>query len=266
LGVPVITSLHRRFETYLDYYGLRLAVPAVEQYLKAFYARSDVILAPNQPMRQLLREQGIVTPVEIWGRGVDNYVFSPDRRDREWRRLNGYKDADVVILFFGRVVREKGIETFVQVVRELRDRGYPVRPLIVGEGPEADRLRRQLPDAVFTGHLDGEELGRAVASADILVNPSTTEAFGNVKLEAMAAGVVVVSADVGSARALITADSTGVLVEPTKAVNFTDAVDALLRSPRRRQALATAAVAAAITYRWSDILENVLEVYRAIPF
>ena len=89
-----------------------------------------------------------------------------------------------------------------------------MRPLVVGDGPARAWFEAQLPGARFTGHLDGEALGRAVASADILVNPSTTEAFGNVNLEAMAAGLALVSADVGSAQALIEHGRSGLLVPP----------------------------------------------------
>ena len=89
-------------------------------------------------------------------------------------------------------------------------------------------MKDELGEAMFTGHLEGEALGGAVASADILLNPSLTEAFGNVNLEAMAAGLAVVSADVESARAIITDGQDGLLCDPT-ANAFADTIERLMR-------------------------------------
>jgi glycosyltransferase involved in cell wall biosynthesis len=263
LGVPVVTSLHTRFETYFRYYGLQMLVPLVERHLKSFYSESDVVLAPNDPMAELLRQDGLGERVRIWGRGVDRQLFSPARRDPAWRRARGYRDNEIVVLFFGRLVREKGIETFARAVEALAERGHKLRPLVVGEGPARAWLEERLPRAVFTGHLEGADLARAVASADILVNPSVTEAFGNVNLEAMSAGLAVVSADVGSAQALISQSRTGVLVPPDNPAAYADAVDGLIRAPRRLRSLQLAAVAAATAYNWPAILDGVLDVYRS---
>jgi glycosyltransferase involved in cell wall biosynthesis len=263
LGVPVVTSLHTRFETYFRFYGLQLLVPLVERHLKSFYSDSDVVLAPNDPMAELLRQDGLGERVRIWGRGVDRQLFSPQRRDPAWRRAHGYGDGEIVVLFFGRLVREKGIETFARAVDALAERGQKLRPLVVGEGPARAWLEERLPQAVFTGHLEGADLARAVASADILVNPSVTEAFGNVNLEAMSAGLAVVSADVGSAQALISQSRTGVLVPPDNPAAYADAVDGLIRAPGRLRSLQLAAVAAATAYNWPAVLDSVLDIYNS---
>jgi len=171
-----------------------------------------------------------------------------------------------MILFFGRLVHEKGLETFAATISALEARGRKVRAVVVGDGPARGWFEAQLPDATFTGHLDGEALGRAVASADILVNPSTTEAFGNVNLEAMAAGLAVVSADVGSAQALIEDGRSGLLVPPAGGAAYADAVESLIGSPRRRHALGLAALAASAAYSWGDILDGVILAYRSLGF
>ncbi|HMC91295.1 MAG TPA: glycosyltransferase, partial [Allosphingosinicella sp.] len=174
----------------------------------------------------------------------------------------GYAPEEPVLLFFGRLVLEKGLAVFAATIETLRARGRTVRPLIVGEGPARGWLVERLPDAVYTGHLDGEALGRAVVSADILVNPSVTEAFGNVNLEAMAAGLAIVSADVGSAQALIDDGRTGLLVSPLDPGAYADAVETLLADPGRRQRLGQAAAQASLAYDWADILDAVIAAYR----
>jgi glycosyltransferase involved in cell wall biosynthesis len=263
LGVPAIASMHTRFETYLDYYGFGLLAGPLKARLRAFYGRCDHVLAPNRAMAESLADLGVAPDrVHIWGRGVDRTLFAPERRSEEWRAGRGYGPDEPVVLFFGRLVREKGLDVFAAAIAELRRRGLAVRPLVVGEGPARPWLGARLGEGVFTGHLDGDALGRAVASADILVNPSVTEAFGNVNLEAMAAGLAIVSADVGSAQALIEDGRHGLLVEPKDPLAYADAAEALIRNPALRRRLGAAAARASLAYNWPDILDGVIDVYR----
>jgi glycosyltransferase involved in cell wall biosynthesis len=222
------------------------------------------VLAPNDASGRHLVAMGVPADlIGIWSRGVEHALFNPARRDPAWRRALGYSDEDVVLLFFGRIVREKGTACFAETVRELRQRGLAVRPLVVGEGPARAELAGQLGEAVFLGHLDGEELGRAVASSDILLNPSLTEAFGNVNLEAMAAGLCVVSANVGSASALITDRKDGYLIDADPPA-FADAIVRLANHPATRRRVGRNAVATARAYRWSDVLDDVIRTYRGV--
>ena len=265
IGVPVVASMHTRFEAYLSYYHLDFLSPAIRHRLRSFYRGSDLILAPNPPMAESLVDLGVAEDkLRIWGRGVDRDQFSPAQRSEAWRRAQGFAKNEIVLLFFGRLVQEKGFDVFAAAVKALEERGRKVRPLVVGDGPARAKFEAQLPGARFTGHLDGEALGCAVASADILINPSTTEAFGNVNLEAMAAGLAVVSADVGSAQALIEDGKSGLLVPPEEAPAYADAVVTLIDAPRRRRALALAALTVSATYNWGDILDGVILAYQSL--
>ena len=260
-GIPVVASLHTCFETYLDYYRLGILRRPVERYLARFYGDADHILAPTWPIRDELAAQFGPEKLSIWSRGIDPAMFGPALRSQAFRARLGYEPGDVVPLFFGRLVREKGLGIFVQAIAALRDRGHAVRPLVIGEGPARDWLARRLPNVNFLGFLDGRELGEAVASADILINPSVTEAFGNVNLEAMASGLAVVSADVDSASALIDDGRAGRLVAPGDPHAYADAAASLIRHPARLRALRTAAASAADHYRWDTILADVVQVY-----
>ena len=265
MGAPVVASMHTRFEAYPAYYGLDFLTPAICRRLRIFYSASDLVLAPNPPMAEDLRALGVDGErLRIWGRGVDRDLFSPARRSESWRLARGFARDDVLLLFFGRLVPEKGLDIFAAAVKALEQRGRRVRPLVVGDGPARAAFEARLPGAHFTGHLDGAPLARAVASADILINPSTTEAFGNVNLEAMAAGLAVVSADVGSAQALIAHGESGLLVPPEEAAAYAGAAESLIDSPRRRRMLARAALAASASFNWADILDSVILAYRSL--
>jgi phosphatidylinositol alpha 1,6-mannosyltransferase len=259
LGVPIVASLHTRFETYLEHYGLGWARKLAGAHLRRFYRRSDDVLVPNIALRDEMRASG-VDHVGIWSRGVDRALFDPARRDPAWRAALGVGAQEVVILFFGRLVAEKGVDTFIATIQRLRSQGASVRPLIVGAGPAADRFRA-LSNAVMTGHLKDEDLAAAIAGADILLNPSTTEAFGNVVLEAMASGLAVVSADVASARALIDPGVTGVLCPAGDIDHFAATLSALTASPEMRQALGRAARIASTHYVWDSASRSVEAAY-----
>jgi glycosyltransferase involved in cell wall biosynthesis len=261
LGVPVVASLHTRFETYFEHYGLGWARPLAEAHLRRFYRRSDHVLAPTPGIVEKLKQLRGDTRVSLWSRGVDRALFSPDRRDLSWRRKQGWRDHDIVVLFFGRLVLEKGVRDYVAIVKRLLERGVAARPLVVGEGP-ARNVFDDLGGAVLTGHLDGSELARAVASADVLVHPSRTEAFGNVVLEAMASGLAIVSADTDSSRQLIEQGRSGLLCSGTDPDAYVAEIMPLMADPRRRKELGDEARAASSRFSWNAASDSVLDAYR----
>ena len=259
-GIPVIASLHTRFETYLGYYGLDWARPLVDAHLRRFYRRCDHVLAPTPALVAELKGLRGDDQVSLWSRGVDRALFNPNRRDRDWRRSNGWADEDVVVLFFGRLVLEKNVQVYASVVRALQARHPRIRPLIVGSGPAAHLV--DIPRAVLAGHLEGEELARAIASADVLLHPSKSESFGNVVLEAMASGLAIVCARTASASTLIEHGRNGILCSDDG--GYEPAIAALIADPGRRRELGTAARCASADYVWDRESQRVANAYRTL--
>jgi glycosyltransferase involved in cell wall biosynthesis len=183
-------------------------------------------------------------------------------RSDEWREAHGHGEDDPILLFFGRLVQEKGLDTFAATVEALERRGHNIRPMVIGEGPARAWLEERLKRAVFTGHIDGQRLGTAVASADILINPSVTEAFGNVVLEAMASGLPVVSADAPSARALIEDGRSGLLCKTQQPAAYAEAAAQLIEAPDRRRAIGEAARGASAAYSWDAASAAAEAAYR----
>ncbi|MFM2100795.1 MAG: hypothetical protein RLZZ366_2334, partial [Pseudomonadota bacterium] len=149
--MPVVASVHTRFETYPRYYGLAFLEPLVAALLRRFYRRCDAIVAPSESMAQLLRDQRMNYDVGIWSRGVDREIFNLERRDLEWRRSLGLGDDEIVIGFVGRLVMEKGLDVFSDAIDKLTARGVRHRVLVVGEGPARTWFEGRLPQAVFAG-------------------------------------------------------------------------------------------------------------------
>ena len=264
-GLPCVASVHTRFETYPRYYGAAFAEPMVEAALRRFYRRCDAIFAPSESMAQLLREQRMNFDVGIWSRGIDRDVFNPERRDMAWRRGFGIGDEEPVVGFVGRLVMEKGLDVFADTIDRLERGGTHVRVLIVGDGPARDWFEKRLPeDAVFAGFQRGPDLGRATASMDVLLNPSVTETFGNVTLEAMACGVAVVAADATGSRSLVDDGATGALVRPGAVEAFADAVERYARDLAARDGAGHAGRLASRAYEWDRVNQTLVDGYLRI--
>ncbi|HEX8580104.1 MAG TPA: glycosyltransferase family 1 protein [Allosphingosinicella sp.] len=262
--VPVVASVHTRFETYLRYYGLRFAEPVIEGILRRFYQRCDAIFAPSESMAELLRAQGMNRDVGIWTRGIDTAVFNAGRRDLDWRRSFGIEDDMPVVGFVGRLVMEKGLDVFSDAVDRLAARGVRHKVLVVGKGPAREWFQGRLPQAVFAGFQEGPDLGRAVASMDMLFNPSVTETFGNVTLEAMAAGLPVVAAMATGSASLVADGVTGRLVRPDDLEGFADALAAYCHDETARLAAGQAGSEATRRYGWDAVNQALVDGYRRV--
>ena len=262
--LPAVASVHTRFETYLAYYRLQGLEPLVRALMRRLYRRCDAIVAPAESTAAILRAQRMSRDISIWTRGVDRAQFNPGRRDMEWRRGLGIADDELVVAFLGRIVIEKGLDVFADAIDALAARGVKHRALVVGEGPERPWFERRLPGAVFVGHQEGANLARALASTDVFLNPSITEAFGNVTLEAMACALPVVAAVATGATNLVRDGESGTLVEPGDSEAFADALEAYARDPGLRLRHGAAGLAFAETQDWDTINSAVLKVYRRV--
>ena len=252
-GLPVIASVHTRFETYLGYYHLGLLEGAGTALQRRFYRKCDAIVAPSESFADVLRAERMNADIGIWGRGIDRDVFKPARRNLEWRRSLGIADNDFTVLFFGRLVLEKGIDVFAETIVELKRRGIAHKVLVLGDGPARATFAAQVPDAIFAGHQGGTDLGRAIASADLLLQPSVTETFGNVTSEAMACALPVVGADATGTRDMVVTGVNGVLVPPRDIGAYADAIEAYAHNPETARAAGAAGARFVERYTWDSV-------------
>jgi glycosyltransferase involved in cell wall biosynthesis len=260
--IAVVASVHTRFETYLEYYHLQFLEPLVRALLRRFYHRCEVVLAPAQSTATILRAQRMNRDVEIWTRAVDREQFNPERRDMAWRRAQGITDDEMVIAFLGRIVMEKGLDVFADAIHAFAALGLKHRVLVIGDGPARPWFEQQLPDAVFAGQQTGADLARALASADVFLNPSVTEAFGNVTLEAMACALPVVAADSTGATNLVHPGKTGTLVDGSEPRQFAAALAAYARDPKLRRRHGAGGLKIAKTMDWDTINSVVIRAYK----
>ncbi|MXO57985.1 glycosyltransferase [Altererythrobacter salegens] len=260
-GTPILASVHTRFETYFRYYKLGFLEKPSEDWIRTLYGRCDALVTPSAGMVDVLREQEMNDDISLWERGVDREVFSPERRSLEWRRSLGIGDGEVAIGFLGRLVMEKGLDTFADAIDVLEKRRVAHRVLVVGDGPARGWFGERLPNSVFAGFQGGADLGRAAASMDVLFNPSVTETFGNVTLEAMACGVPVVAAQATGSSSLVKDGVNGVLVPPRDIAGYADALQRYVTEPDLRAAHGAAGEVRSRAYSWDAINQAVADTY-----
>jgi glycosyltransferase involved in cell wall biosynthesis len=261
--IPAVASVHTRFETYFDYYGLGFVRHLVEGMQRRFYSGLAEIYAPSESMARVLREGGYSDNVRIWSRGVDHHLFRPEARDPAWRGGLGLGD-EPTILFVARLVLEKGLDILAAVAAGLTAAGVRHRILVVGDGPARGWIEERLPGAIFTGFLTGADLARAYASADIFFNPSVTETFGNVTLEAMASGLAVVAARAPGTLSLVEDGANGLLIAPRDVDGFARALATYATDPDLRHAAGREGRRRAQPYDWDRVNDALIERYFAL--
>lgn len=218
-----------------------------------FYQTARLILAPNEEILSQLTgltgKAGRVMP-----HGVDTSLFLPRCSTRP---------GPITLGYVGRLTPEKNVRFLANVAAQLpEDVRSQVRFLIVGDGSERHWLEQRLPAAEFTGILRGPQLARAYAEMDLFLFPSISDTFGLVVLEAMAAGVPVVSFRLCGPRSAVDHNRTGVTAE-TEA-EFASSVINLVRDAGLRDRFRQASRSAALHFDWDRVFDSIYAAYGSI--
>ncbi|MGO8687958.1 MAG: glycosyltransferase family 4 protein [Candidatus Dormibacteria bacterium] len=209
LGVPVVAHYQTDLLAYARAYGGGLLAAAAGAAERRFHNRCTATYAPTPPMAEELRCRGFER-VRVSGRGVDTTLFRPGRPGALAARGLWPAGDGPRVLCVTRLAREKGLDRVVRIAREHPE----LRLLVVGTGPMADELRRTAPPSMrLAGLREGDALADIYAAADVFLHPASTETFGQVIQEAMAAGVPVVGVRAGGVAWLVEEGRTGLLAE-----------------------------------------------------
>jgi glycosyltransferase involved in cell wall biosynthesis len=263
LNLPMVGSFHTDLAEYARVLsGSRWLGDVMQQYMKWPYGRCERIFVPSEATRELLVRSNVDRrKVEIWRRGVSTEQFNPARRSAALRAQWGASDSRPVLLYVGRLSREKGLDLLAPLSRALDDAAVSYRLVVVGDGPMHSDLRAACRGALFTGTLAPDDVAVAMASADLFVFPSRTDTAGNVVLEAQASGLPVLVTDEGGPRENMCAGETGTVCRDLAA--FVQAAGEILQSAERRRCLGDAARRYAFTRRWDAALEPLYRSYGA---
>jgi glycosyltransferase involved in cell wall biosynthesis len=221
----------------------------VWNYMQWFYGQTDLVYVNSEFYRRRWIDRGIVPDkLRIFPRGLDTELFNPSMRDPKFWVSRGAKGP--VLLYVGRISKEKDLNLLAEVMPALQEKTGPFTLAIVGEGPYRAELEKLLPGAIFTGILSGRELGVAYASADLFVFPSTTDTYGNVVVEAMAAGLPVAVSDVGGPRELLKTSQMGRVLPARDAAAWVEGLAEMLANPLSAEDRLAVARQAGSDRRW----------------
>ena len=268
LGVPLLGSYHTELTAYAGLRsGERRVADAMAIGVRTFYGACDVVLSPSPASDATLQDIGVAAEkVARWDRGVDSERFDPDLREAALADLQARgegKPANAVdVLYAGRITREKGADLLADAFLLARARDPRLRLVLVGGGPEEQRVRERVGEgAVFRGWLQGEALARAYAAADVFLFASRTDTFGQVVLEAQASGLPVVAVAEGGPLTLIEDRVSGLLC-PAEERALAQAVLELADSSALRRRIARAGLASVRERTWERALQRLGDGYR----
>jgi glycosyltransferase involved in cell wall biosynthesis len=184
-GCPFTTSYHTRFPEYLaarvPKFLSRAALMLAYIAVRRFHTPSSAVMVATPSIEKELQKHKLRRIVR-WSRGVDTSQFQ-----LYGKKLPAYANLPrPILLYVGRVAVEKNLRAFLDIKT-------PGSKVVIGDGPDMQLLKSEYPTAHFLGTVEGEQLGRHYAAADLFVFPSTTDTFGLVLLEACAAGLRIAS-------------------------------------------------------------------------
>mgnify|MGYP001580441530 FL=1 len=211
--------------------------------------------------------------IEIIPNGVDLSIFSReifDNDSREFRQKLGIRDRVPVIVSASRLVPKNGIDILLRAVQRLKNEGEEFAVLLLGFGPEKERLEKYALEnglsVIFAGNVEQNEVPRYFAVSDVFVRPSRSEGLGSAFLEAMAAGLPIIATPVGGIPDFLTDRKTGLFVKPEDDGDLAKKIKELFNNNVLRQALADEGKKMAEEkYSWDIIAREFDKIFLELP-
>lgn len=192
-GLPFTTAFHTNFADYAAKRTPSPIAPFIRRFFmdiqRRFHAPAKAMFVATRSLEDELRANQFHNIMVLLTRGVNTDIFYPPAKS--------YQDPKPKLLYVGRVAIEKNIEAFLNLDMDCEK-------IVVGNGPDLEKLKAKYPNAFFTGLLEGENLADQYRQADCFVFPSKTDTFGIVIIEALACGLPVAAYNVTGPKDIIT--------------------------------------------------------------
>ncbi|HTW39099.1 MAG TPA: glycosyltransferase [Steroidobacteraceae bacterium] len=271
--IPCLETYHTFFEEYLHHYAPLLpraiARPLVRAFTRSQARQVDALVAPSEPMREVLLQYGVATPIHVLPTGLPADRFRPGDGER-FRTLAALPPERPLLVYVGRIAFEKNIEFLISSFAIVRRTAPQAMLVIAGEGPAEGALRRLVAklgldaDVRFVGYLDrNRALLDCYAAAQAFVFASRTETQGLVLLEAMAQGAPVVSTASLGTRSVLKPEC-GAIVVPEREEDFAAAALRVLGSAELRTALAARSRSYAQSWSSLRLARSMADLYRSV--
>jgi 1,2-diacylglycerol 3-alpha-glucosyltransferase len=224
-GLPLIHTAHTMYEDYRHYlfFGQLLSPGMVRAWLSAFLSSYDTLVCPSIKAQDYFKSFVPQIQTVVIGNGVCKSRFCPNpltrkEKDRK-RKAYGIRFSDRVIIFVGRMAKEKRVQQLLDVLTPLLQKHPHYKALFVGSGPDYGHMvnatiRRGLSgQVIFTGYVDWAQMHELYSIADIFVTASLSEVHPMTLIEASMCGLPIVARRDDSYAGLVQDDYNGYLVE-----------------------------------------------------
>jgi glycosyltransferase involved in cell wall biosynthesis len=275
-GIPLIYTHHTHYPEYAKaYLRERLVFPYLAQALSAWFSNtSDAVLAPSPKIKRLLRTYGVTKPIHVLPTGIKLTQFRKTRasqdRARALRRRLDIDDSARVLLFVGRMGREKNVEFLIRAFSELRAQRADVAFILVGDGPILPQLKSlakelRLAEIVFAGAIPHTEIAAWYQMSDLFLFASLTDTQGIVILEALASGLGVIALRDTAFTDIVINGKNGLLTAPNASPRvFAARVDMALSNPALRRGFARNALETARRFAEHEQAKKLIRIYERL--
>lgn len=276
LNVPVVHTYHTMYEEYMHYITkghFDSASRKFAEYLTMFYCDKTVkeLIVPTKKTYDLFKAKyNIKRAVHIIPTGIDVERFHKENINiKEVELIKkelGISKKDFVLLFIGRLGKEKNIDFILKNFKNLKEKIPTLKFVIVGAGPYLDTLKEIInkenieEDIIFTGRVQYTQIPNYCHVADIFVTASTTETQGLTVIEAMSAGKPVVCANDESFKLVITDGQDGLFFSNEK--EYEEKILKLYKDKEYREQISTQGLLTSNRFGLEAYAKSVLEVYK----
>ena len=257
LDIPTLSVYQTDMAGFASHYGFDIAHSSLRKLVGKIHSQTDRTLAPSRSACLELKSQG-VPEVYLWQRGVNNELFHPNKRSESLRKYWDPTGKKTIIGFVGRLAKEKRISDLKYLDRD------PNNLLIItGDGPASEKLKKELPNAIFMGHKNGDDLAEIYASLDLFIHPGPNETFCQAVQEALSSGTPCIVPTTGGPADLVSHGKTGYVINIHRPDDLESTVMHFkLRNDRANMALQ--ARQSVLSRTWSTINAQLINHYEEI--
>ena len=257
LNIPTLSVYQTDMAGFASHYGFDIAHSSLRKLVGKIHSQTDRTLAPSRSACFELKSLD-VPEVYLWQRGVNNELFHPNKRSESLRKYWDPTGKRTIIGFVGRLAKEKRISDLKYL-----DQNPANLLIITGDGPASEKLKKDLPNAIFMGHKNGEDLAEIFASLDLFIHPGPNETFCQAVQEALSSGTPCIVPTTGGPADLVSHGKTGYVINIHRPDELESTVMHFkLRNDRANMALQ--ARQSVLSRTWSTINAQLINHYEEI--
>lgn len=265
--IPYVHTYHTLYPEYVHYiWEARFTKDLAKTLSKDFCNQCNLVIAPSTKIKKYLKKWGVKKPLELLPTGIDFSNYKVSKKDIEYfRKKFRISSADNVLVFVGRLAKEKNIELLIEALKKVK---YPnTKLLIIGDGvykkPLESLIKKEKLEEkiIVTGYLSKKEVFTGLKMSKIFTFPSTSETQGLVVAEAMGAGLPVVAVSDLAISDAVKDNENGFLVKanPKK---FAEKLDELLNNENLRKKMAKKSLLFAKEFSAKKLTKKLENIYQ----